>query len=327
MIFKCRNCGGNVVYEPDKRKMICPHCESEESQVKTEGRNTGTCPSCGAPLEKGEYGSAGPCPSCGNYLIYDERVSGNYQPDLILPFKISRQRAKEILRQEFGARIFSPSSFLSEAALRSMEGIYVPFWMYDYDADVLYQGEGVKIKTWRSGDTQYTETSHYLVERELGIAFDKIPVDASIAMDDAVMDMMEPYNYSVLEPFEEKYISGFTAEVYNQSSEQLKERAESRARQDAQVLLNETLGGYHSIRTKNSRTSLNQKQAMYALMPVWLYEYRYRNKNYRFYVNGQTGKVIGATPVSAEKTVFYGISIFGFVTATLTLLKMIAEVL
>ena len=34
MIFKCKNCGGNVVYSPERKKMFCPFCESEDSEER-----------------------------------------------------------------------------------------------------------------------------------------------------------------------------------------------------------------------------------------------------------------------------------------------------
>jgi hypothetical protein len=37
------------------------------------------------------------------------------------------------------------------------------------------------------------------------------------------------------------------------------------------------------------------------LLPVYVLSYRYRNKLYRFLVNGQTGKCAGDKPVSAGK--------------------------
>ena len=40
------------------------------------------------------------------------------------------------------------------------------------------------------------------------------------------------------------------------------------------------------------------------LLPVWLAAYKYREKSYRFVVNGQTGKVQGERPYSAWKIAF-----------------------
>lgn len=40
----------------------------------------------------------------------------------------------------------------------------------------------------------------------------------------------------------------------------------------------------------------------YALLPVYLLNLKYKEKNYRFAVNGQTGKVVGELPISKFKS-------------------------
>ena len=66
MIFKCKNCGGNAVYHPDKKAMWCPHCDSLDSQERLDTENMENCTNCGAPLEQiGEFTSALKCAHCG----------------------------------------------------------------------------------------------------------------------------------------------------------------------------------------------------------------------------------------------------------------------
>lgn len=36
MLFRCKNCGGNVVYSPDMGKMHCPHCDGIDSEKADE---------------------------------------------------------------------------------------------------------------------------------------------------------------------------------------------------------------------------------------------------------------------------------------------------
>ena len=84
--------------------------------------------------------------------------------------------------------------FRTEVRLNGIHGDYVPFWFYDYDTNCTFHGEGTKVRSWTTGNTQYTETSYYDVVRDMDINFDKIPVDASIGMPDDVMDLMEPFD-------------------------------------------------------------------------------------------------------------------------------------
>lgn len=326
MIFKCQNCGGNVVYSPEKEAMYCPHCEGTESHQKMQAESETVCANCGAPLETREFTSASKCGHCGSYIILDGKVQGAYEPNLILPFKIGREKAKEILKSEFKKKAFTPASFLSEATLEGMEGIYVPFWLYDYIADCMFEGEGVKIRTWRSGNKEYTEKSYYEVIRDMKVDFDKIPVDASIAMEDGIMDLMEPYDYKALENFQEKYMSGFFAEMFNENADKLEPRAKMKAQSASEALLQETLSGYHTMKTRNKIISLNRDGLYYTLFPVWVYTYSYRNEKFSFFINGQTGKVIGKTPLSLQKLAGYGATVFAAAFLMITFLKTILEV-
>lgn len=327
MIFKCKNCGGNAVYEPGRKRMYCPHCESLDSEDIVPDSSITQCVNCGAPINIGEYTSASKCAHCGSYIVFNERVEGVYEPHLILPFKINKDAAVEALNTEFKKRTFTPSGFLSEKSLEGMQGIYVPFWMYDYQAQYDFEGTATRVRTWTSGNTEYTETSYYDVERHMKAGFDKVPVDASLAMEDGEMDLMEPYTYEELEGFNPKYMSGFFGEVYNQSAPELEGRAKEKVRDASDKLMSQSLSGYSSVTPKSKKLNLERDGINYTLLPVWMYLYQYRGKTYRFHVNGQTGKVIGKTPVSKAKVLAYGLSAFVYVSAIVSLAIEILEVL
>ncbi|MCM1038107.1 MAG: hypothetical protein NC314_08685 [Roseburia sp.] len=326
MIFKCKNCGGNTVYEPGRKKMYCPHCESIDSEDKLEGSSVTQCENCGAPVNISQYTSSGRCEHCGSYIVFDERVEGEYEPQLILPFAVNKDMAAQLLHQEFKKKTFLPSGFLSEKSLEKMEGIYVPFWLYDYQVRYDFVGQGTKVRSWVSGDTEYVETSYYDVIRKMEADFDRVPVDASIAMNDGEMDLMEPYAYKELIGFDPKYMSGFFGEVYNQGAQELEERAKIKVRESSENLMQQSLNGYSSMKPVSRNLNMDRNGLTYALMPVWTYLYQYRGETWRFHVNGQTGKVVGKTPVSRAKLLSYGLSVFASVSALFYLAILILEV-
>lgn len=316
-----------MVYHPDRKKMYCPHCDSCDSEEEVRSSVAAECASCGAPIEVSDYTSACRCAHCGSYTILEERVEGEFTPHLILPFRISKEKAVKLLEKEFQSRFFTPLTFLSSATLEGMEGIYVPFFLYDYLAEFDYAGTGTKVRSWRSGNTEYVETSYFRVERNLEIDFDKIPVDASINMDDTKMDLLEPFDNKALEDFQKKYLSGFQAERYSETLMDLEPRAQEKARRDAEELLREELSGYTTLSAERKHLNLQRQTASYALLPVWVYYYNYHGQKYTYYVNGQSGKILGKTPTSKGKMLAYGASVWIFVSAMLTLVKMILEVL
>lgn len=329
MYFRCKNCGGNVVYSPERHGMYCPFCESEESGERTEAQTESLtlCPNCGGEVFVQDHTSATQCPYCDSYLIFNERVEGRYEPAVMIPFQMGKEACKASVREKFRKCLFAPTDFLSEVRLNSIQGIYVPYWFYDYDADCQFQGEGTRIRSWRSGDTEYTETSFYAVNRRMDIRFERIPVDASEQMPDDVMDLIAPFQYNQMTGFQPKFMSGFYGEKYNMTSDVVEGRARTLMKEDAGKLLRESYAGYNSVKTIRQDISVKDSQAIYGLLPVWKYIYHYKGQEYPFYVNGQTGKIVGTAPFSKTKFMVYVGSMWGCLTAILALLQILLGLL
>lgn len=326
MIFVCRNCGGNVIYSPEKHSMFCPYCDSVESDERRDPTSSAisVCPNCNGEVPVEEYTSATRCPYCENYLIFNERVEGAYEPKKIIPFQMGKEACKNSLREKFKKCTFAPTDFLSEARLDSIQGVYVPYWFYHYDTNCQFDGEGTKVRSWTTGNTQYTETSYYRIHRDMDIDFKDIPIDASVQMPDDVMDLIAPFNYGQMESFKPEYMSGFYGEKYNMTSDLVESRAHERMRADAEKLLKESISGYATVSSGNKNVRVMNSDAEYGLLPLWKYNYQYNGQTYPFYVNGQTGKIVGMPPISKKKVWAYTGTIWGCLTVILTLLQLIA---
>lgn len=328
MIFKCKNCSGNVIYSPEKKGMYCPFCNSSDSEERQDSRgDMKICPNCSGEVPVEEHTSATQCPYCDSYIIVNERVEAQYAPQLILPFQLSREMVKTSLKEKFKKYVFAPADFLSEVRLNTMEGIYVPFWLYDYDVNCQYQGEGSRVRHWTTGEMEYTEISYFNISRDMDVPFQKIPVDASVKMDDAIMDLMEPYGYDTMVPFRPEFMSGFSGEKYNCAWDILEPRARQKMEEDVNALLQQTISGYGSVRQIHRNVNVKQQQNNYGLLPVWKYTYEYKNKSYPFHINGQTGKIVGKLPVSVGKVWAYGVTIWAFLAALMGMARGILSIL
>ena len=73
-------------------------------------------------------------------------------------------------------------------------------------------------------------------------------------------------------------------------------RANAIMKTDALKLLKDSYGGYRSMKTLQQDVTVRDCKAVYGLLPVWKYIYRYKEQEYPFYVNGQTGKIVGTVP-------------------------------
>ena len=260
-----------------------------------------SCPSCGAELICDETTAATSCPYCGNPTVVPGQFSGKLKPDFIVPFKLSKEDAVKALKSHYKGKFFLPKSFTAENHLQEIQGIYVPFWMFDGEAEGHALYEATKSSSYRSGDYEIKETKHYDVYRAGFIAFEKIPVDASSKMSDDYMDSIEPYDYQDLKPFSTAYLPGFLADKFDMTVDQCKQRADQRCEGTLEAVLRNTVTGYSTCSLKQKSASLKRGKVHYALMPVWMLNTKWDGKDFLFAMNGQTGKLVGELPVNWRK--------------------------
>ena len=193
---------------------------SEDWGTEGDGMRAYSCPSCGAELICDENTAATSCPYCGNPTVVPGQFSGQLRPDFIIPFKLSKEDAVKALKDHYKGKIFLPKSFTQENHVQEIQGVYVPFWMFDGEAEGDARYEATRSHTYRSGDYEITETEHYDIYRAGFISFEKIPADASSKMPDDHMDSIEPYDYQELKPFSTAYLPGFLADKFDVTVEQ-----------------------------------------------------------------------------------------------------------
>ena len=281
------------------------------------------CPSCGAELLCDATTAATSCPYCGNPSVIPGQFSGVLKPDFVLPFKLSKEDAIKALKKHYLKKPLLPSTFSKTNHLEEIKGVYVPFWMYDGKASGSVRFHATTVHKYTSGDYEITETSHYDVRRAGSIAFEKIPVDASSKMPDDYMDSIEPYDYAELKPFSTAYLPGFLADKYDVSVEDSRDRADRRCAGSLVNALEKTVTGYASCNETGRSIQLKRGKVHYALLPVWILNTRWEDKDFLFAMNGQTGKLVGNLPVSTKRV----IGLFAVIAALLVAVSVTAILL
>jgi DNA-directed RNA polymerase subunit RPC12/RpoP len=259
------------------------------------------CPSCGATLVCDATTAATACPYCGNPTIVPGQFTGMLKPDFILPFKLEKEQAIAALKKHYENKPLLPDAFKDQNHLQEIKGVYVPFWLYDSQAEGDISYKAARSRRYTSGDYEITETEHFQVEREGTITFSRIPVDASTKMPDDYMDSIEPFDYQAMTAFSTAYLPGYMAEKYDVSAEDAGTRADERAEATTEQEIRATVSGYHTVTELSKNIHVERGQAKYALLPVWLLTTQWNEKTYLFAMNGQTGKFVGDLPVDKRK--------------------------
>ena len=337
MVYKCPQCGAPLTFDADKQSWVCKYClgsfeveqleeilaekqqdggasQEEPEAVQPERRTSGiedddfnqnarvyTCPDCGAEIVTDATTAATFCVFCHNPAIIQSQLSGDYRPSKVIPFKFDKEKAKETFKKWCRKKPLVPAIFKSAPELEKITGMYLPFWLYDCDVAGSMHATAQKIRTWRTGNYEYTETQYFEIFRDGTMFFKGVPADGSSKMEDNMMDLLEPFYYDQLIDFSMPYLSGYLAEKYDQDQNAVFPRIEKRVNEDTISELRESIKGYAAVQVEQSNVLFRSKFADYALLPVWMQTYKYNGKNYLFAMNGQTGKAVGNLPYSFKR--------------------------
>lgn len=344
--YQCPNCNAALEYNNAIGKFKCLFCDSEftEDDIKqhfSRNENTDlsqknleqeraaasdeanaeaeefsgvsalyTCPNCGAGVICDSLTASTRCHFCHTPVILTGRLSGEYKPDLIIPFKTTREQAEAAFKQYCKGKILLPNGFCSEAQIQNITPLYVPYWLKSGSVAAAFEGEGKKVRSWTSGNTRYTNTKIYAVSRSADITFARVPCDGSKRIDDSLMEAIEPFDYKGLKKFSMSYLSGCGAEKYDVTSQEAAARIDERVAAAAVEVLKADVKGYTALTEKSRRVLYKSQTTVYGMLPVWFLNYTYKGQDYPFVMNGQTANHFGILPVSSIKKFLLGAAIF-----------------
>lgn len=343
--LKCPNCGSNLTLNADTGLLDCPNCGSSfepsklavtveeleakqaeptdpaqapsqapsqaQAEVQPQGMPEQTefvCNACGAKLVTDSHTAATFCAFCGSPALVGKRLTEQFQPQYMIPFKYSRKSAEEAFINWAGKGKWTPFGFVSKKNVQKMTGLYVPFWLFNINATIDAKGTGDKIHY--RGNDEIIESFNFV--RNAQLSWSNVPLDGETRIDDALMEAIEPFDFRALMPYDYRYLPGFYADRYDQSPQDLSGRATKRGIDGINQALEKSLKGtYDKYKIKENLSRIDSMEANYALLPVWFLSYKYRNKYYYFAMNGQTGEVAGQVPVSPVKKMMFFFIVLG----------------
>ena len=309
---KCPSCASNIIYEPEIGGMLCRNCggvfsvdnleprgsfginkehdyfSDEDISEDDKKRHEIVCNSCGATLVTDENTMSTMCPFCGSPALITKRMTREFKPDYIIPFKVDKNRAQSIMKEWLAGRKYTPRGFRSKSRLSKMTALYVPFWLLDCCVNTELSGTG-------KSDGMACEVNSKIKYYVKGV-----PFDASLNIANKLMQAVEPFDYSEMVKFENKYLQGFYANKYDQLPTEMTDRMIKRLEKyslSANDMIAKKYHGYEPHPEKDY-SYLSEISVKYCLLPVWFMTVEFGGRQYCFAVNGQTGEASGQVPTS-----------------------------
>lgn len=283
----CKNCGHPAEFNIEKQSYTCPACgessgiaevknnilqwrklQQQRTEKEAAPKTMYNCPSCGAQVLFPASEATQTCDFCGSRLVRQEFHAGKDFPELILPFQLTPEQAKQALTEWIRHNSSKKEAKLAQENMAQLKGYYLPFEIV------------------RGPVSGYTGLSKESRKYPLEAFVDGALVNTSKQFDNAVLDGIEPFDQTKIRPFEYGYIAGLPVKMRDTSDQETEKRMLEEAAEEIRPAL-EKVFTYPDVPILLGTGDL---AAIPLLLPVYLIKTR------RFFVcvNGDTGRVAAA---------------------------------
>ncbi len=338
---KCDGCGSGMIFSPEKQNLICEHCKSvkefEKSKEYTkhdlkekpssfegykewrEENKVMRCETCGAEVVLHNLEYSGTCPYCGSSYVSETKKLPGLVPDAVIPFKFDEEGASERFKAGVKRKFFVPRTFKKRISTDKIKGIYVPTFAFDANTQTSYSG--TLNKTERRGEDTYVRRFKISGTQKLNIVDELVETSSQLTQDQ--LRKIMPYNMKEAFKFDENFIRGYVVEHFETAFDQCYKDAKQAMLEEikSSILQQYT---YDTVESFNMNPSFSDEKYSYKLVPVYRFEYQYKNKRYTTEMNGQTGKVGGGLPISGWRVFLVVLLVLAFI-AGVTVLTLLTD--
>lgn len=305
----------------DEEDLFCGNCGTEASahepqheQPSRQSMHNFRCSGCGASMSYDPQAEGLSCPFCGSVKMVATPPQRVLAPSRVIPFAVTREAAVETMRRKLGEGIWRPGDLSQQALVVKMMPVYVPYWVFEAETHTYWTADSSQTPSGARSDWYPLTGEHR--GRHAGIL-----VGASGAL--------SPQETAALCPFDlEQAVPADTIDLEQSIVEQF-----SVPRKYARPLARHTIEAFEAAdcqaryvpgRVRNMKVNvlISGQTSEPVLLPVWIMAYRYRDRVFRFLVNGQTGKAAGQAPISRIKQLT---AVAFFVLAVLLLIIILSS--
>ncbi len=344
---KCPKCGATDIATNTKTgKLRCNFCRHEfelelapqdEEIVTLEGTSvrggakdidessediiTMKCESCGAEVVVDTRTSTqARCHWCRNTLSINNQIPNGAVPDVILPFKVSKEDAREKIEAFVHARrFFAHPTFRREFSTENISGVYMPYMLVDVNAHMKLMGKGeIETACREVGDDDHKHYEYdadvYRVGREFDIMIDDLSIESSSDKLDYnskekttnIINSIMPFDTENCVAYNANYLTGYTSEKRDTNIGVLREVIEAQSSDVARLAAKDTVEEYdRGVCWEEEDYEIKGDSWKAAYLPVWLYSYMQTqgDKHLLHYVavNARTEETMGSVPINFKK--------------------------
>jgi hypothetical protein len=288
------------------------------------------CRECGAVVEFADRVTATRCSFCDSPSVLEEDAREDHlKPESLIPFAVGREAAVAAFKGWLGKLWFRPADLSLRANVSELRGVYVPYWTFStavtsyWSADAGYHYTVTETVDDGKGGQVTRDVTRTRWEPASGVRHDRWDdylVCASAGLPEKHARAAAGFDVHGLVAYAPAYLAGFAAESYavelrdawTRGQGEIGAAQEGRCRADVPGDTCRDLRATHQYEATTFK---------HVLLPMWIAAFRYGDQVHRFLVNGQTGKVSGAAPLSWTKILLVVAATVALIVAAVLLLR------
>ncbi len=330
---KCKNCGSELWYNPKQGCLTCKYCDSNyflpqqnddavlvrqyddsfHPNKLNRTLNAYQCNNCGNKYYMTSEGVSKKCPNCGSSscsLVEDAGLCA----DGIIPFKISKDQAAKKFAEYLKGKVSVPRALKKSAKNQELMGVYIPVWNFTFNISGTYSATATSLQKDSDG-------SFYSVPKPVfGEKYKRIKShdhSASNAQDDIFLELFDENDYAGLIPYVPEYTYGYRVESIDKNIHDYYYKITKDAEAELEKEMKQSvLKKYKEVSDVSVEAMVDDVFFNFAYVPVYVNAFTHKNKLYKTFISGTTGKVIGKSPITAGrifKTLAEAVAVLGIV--------------
>lgn len=272
------------------------------------------CTACGSPMGPGPVSPVLACRRCGTeqHMRLERRVvDRDWEPagpvrleDLVVPFAVDRSEARMALRGWTRGRVFAPRRFRRLDRAESLTSVYLPHWMWRARTSSHYTGERGRF-SWTVDErgNRFRRASWDPVRARVTASFEEVVVPATRRLPERVLRDLAVGARGRAEPSRPPLLAGHRVADSDVSPEAGLAEAKLRIDELVERRVRRDIGG-DAQRVRAIEVEYGDLGYRLLLLPVWSAVYAVGGREREVLVDGRTGAVAGARPLSVWKVGF-----------------------
>ncbi len=210
-----------------------------------------------------------------------------------MPFAIDHRTADQITRKWLGTGWLRPSDLSDAAVITKMAAVYVPYWVFRVDTHTYWTADTSQTPPGTRGDW-------FPLAGEHSHSYAGIIIGASAALTPQETFALCPFHLNAAVPPDQVDLENVIVEHFSVPRKYARPLARSSVEEFERQAIAQK---YVPARSRNVHVNvmLTGLASEPTLLPVWIMAYQYKEKTYRFLINGQTGEPFGTKPTSYRK--------------------------